>query len=937
MGLKHFLKSIQKPGRYLKQNITQQGFYGNDEASPKIFKPGEFISEENIKKYKIPGHLFVHPDSLRNTGAFDFAAKKKNIFSVGIIRTVKGLGDVLILSVIGKALKEQYPGRVKVWFAVHPGHEELLKHNPYIDKIFTSKEKLMNEHPDVHINVNDLEFKTEIRDEEKIVCNRTALYLDKMGLVVEDKTPYYKITEEEKKFAKMELKNLGYHLDKPIIGIQLYGSNISKTYPHMIKVAKELQQQGYQIFYLDEKPYRYEIREIAAIVNETVLIITPNSFFYHLAGALRKRAIALFGYTDGKVWTEDYEKVTPLQIPCPEGRKRCWWKIECIPGANLHEKETKFTPRCLAEIPIRQVLEKVNEHLIGKKRILVVMLTYNGIEMTKRAVDSIKSFHDYDIFIIDNKSSDGTPKWLQKNNINYVSKKSTVAEALNIGLKKAYDEKYDYTLVCNNDIILGTNYIDKVVEVAERRQCLAVSGRIINKGEKVKELPPKLKTAESPMHITIAGSFSAILLSQKCLEVIGKFDERYRPRYQEDDDYLLRIRLFEGDLIYTYSTEFLHLLGQVVKSIEKEKINQVTDWSRNVQQYKKKWGFDPYTERNVHLNLADIKRRCPDWEKKILISLSKKSKPSTVKRYDTVKEIIEAAVVKNGKANALIIRGMGGAGDIIFLSIIARALKKYHGNKINIDYAIPTQFFSILEEDPYIHKIVDYKTANQEGYDFILDLTDYEYRAELNQVEKYGEIKTARTEFYLNFIKYKDDLKPDYFVSKKEVKLAENEWGKTGQKRIGMVFEGSNLMKSWHGMENLYRKLIKLGYHVIQLDEKIRDRYRYNFRQMGAVIATADLIISPDTGASNQAGALNIPVITIFSNRNGKNFEKMFKSMIAVQGECPQLKENYCDYKVPCMPGTIRQYRKKESIRPPACFQNLKVERVLEEIKKVLE
>jgi hypothetical protein len=37
------------------------------------------------------------------------------------------------------------------------------------------------------------------------------------------------------------------------------------------------------------------------------------------------------------------------------------------------------------------------------------------------------------------------------------------------------------------------------------------------------------------------------------------------------------------------------------------------------------------------------------------------------------------------------------------------------------------------------------------------------------------------------------------------------------------------------------------------------------------------------------------------------------------------------------MPGTIRQYRKKESIQSPACFQNLKVEKVLKEIKKVLE
>lgn len=930
-------KLSQKDGKVLRKNISQQGFYGAGAPNVRIFKPGEFVENTIIKDYRIPSHLFVHPDSLRNMGAFDFAAKKKKIFTVGIIRTVEGLGDVLILSVIGKALKNQYPGKVKVWFVVRPGHEVLLENNPYIDKVFTSEKALMDERPDVHINVNDLEFKTEIRDEEKIVCNRTVLYLSKMGLSVENKTPTYIVTEKEKDWAKKELKKLGYDLEKSIIGIQLYGSNISKTYPHMGKVGEKLKKKGYQIFYLDIKPYEYELREIAAIANEMTLMITPNSFFYHLAGALKKRAAALFGYTDGKIWTEDYEKVTHVQIPCPKGGKRCWWKIECVPGTSLQEKENKATPDCLAKIPIEQVLEEVDNHLIKRKRVFVLMLTYNGLGMTKMAIDSFRSFHDYDIFIVDNVSTDGTIKWLEKNNIKYISKKTSVAQALNVGLKKAYDEKYDYVLVCNNDIVVEENYIDKLVETAERRKCLAVSGRIINKGDRIVELPPKVRAAESLMLVTIAGSFSALLLSRKCLEVVGKFDERYYPRYQEDDDYLLRIRLFEGELTYVYSTAFLHLLGQVVKHIPKERINMSTDWGRNVQQYRKKWGFDPYKERNVHMNLKNVKRRCPDWRKKILIPLSEESKPIKDRRYNTAKELIEAAIKKKKKADVLIMRKTNGYGDIILSSIIARVLKKYHKDKINVDYAIQIRYASVLNGNPYIRKVMEYRGADQSGYDFVLDISDYEYRAEINQNEKFGKITSARTEVYLGLIKYKDDLKPDYFVTEEEKIWAEKEWGKTGQKRIAINFEGSNLMKRWPRMKLLCETLANRGYYIIQLDGKIGDKYKYNFRQMGALIAKADLVISPDTGASNLAGALEIPVITIFSHRNGGNFARMFKSMVIVQGECPHLKENYCDYKVPCIPGTLQEYRRKENVKTLDCFQNLKVERVLEEVKRILK
>lgn len=934
--IKRFFEVTQKKSRCLRLNISQQGFYG-EESRIRIFKPGELISGEDIRKYRIPAHLFMHPDSLRNMGAFKFAAEKKDVFSVGIIRTISGLGDVLLLSIIGKALKEQYPGKAKVWFAVHPGHEVLLENNPHIDKVFTSEEELMDAQPDIHFSINDLEFKAELREEDGDVPNRTALYLSKMGLSVENKTPTYIVTEEEKLAAQKTLKKLGYSLKKPIIGVQLYGSNISKTYPHMRDVAKKLKEQGHQTFYLDTKPYKYGLREVAAIANEMALMITPNSFFYHLAGALRKRAIALFGYTDGAVWTEDYEKVIPLQIPCPKGRKRCWWRIECIPGADLKEKENKATPECLANISVEQVLEEVNRQPLERKSILIVMLTYNGLGMTKQAVDSIRSFHDYDIFIVDNISNDGTIKWLQKNNIKHISKQASVAEALNIGLKKAYDKKYDYVLVCNNDIILEENYIDKVVEIAERRKCFAVSGRIINKGGRITELPSRVKTAEASMAVTIAGSFSAILLSRECLEVVGKFDERYRPRYQEDDDYLLRIRLSGNDLIYTYLTSFLHLLGQVVKTIKKEKINYLTDWNRNVQQYKQKWGFDPYKERNVHMCLNDVRRHCPDWQKKILIPLSEKSKFVKDKRHATVKRIIEAAIRKKKKADVLIMRKTNGYGDIILSSIIARALKKYHKGKVNIDYAIQTRYMPVLDGNPYIRKVMEYRGVDRSGYDFVLDISDYEYRAEMNQTEKFGRIKLARTELYLDLIKYKDDLKPDYFVTGEEKTWAERKWNRTNQKRIAINFEGSNLMKYWPGMESLQRVLINQGYHIIRLDEKTGGGYRYSFRQMGALIAKADLVISPDTGASNLAGALEIPVITIFSHRNGENFARMFKSMVVVQGECPHLKENYCDYKVPCISGTLQEYRKKENVKILDCFQNLKVEKVLEEVKRILK
>jgi len=92
-------------------------------------------------------------------------------------------------------------------------------------------------------------------------------------------------------------------------------------------------------------------------------------------------------------------------------------------------------------------------------------------------------------------------------------------------------------------------------------------------------------------------------------------------------------------------------------------------------------------------------------------------------------------------------------------------------------------------------------------------------------------------------------------------------------------------------------------------------------------VSQANIVVSPDSGVSNLAATLDIPVVTIFSNRNKANFEKMFNTMVGVQGDCPNRKENYCDFFVPCL-GT-GAHRPKENIRIPDCMLRLSSGKVL--------
>ena len=617
-------------GPRLRDDVCGQTWY-DEFHNPISVKPGATIPNWVVDNCQVLPEL-IHPDSLRLEGAFEFAARSKSHFTVAITRDMNGRGDVLMASVIAKALKDKYDTAVSVWMAVKPGHERLLQGNLWVDKIYSSEPQMHLDGPDIKMNVNDLEFRAEVKafeSEGRVQKNRTTLYLEGMGLSLINKTPIYVVTEEERRWATKTLVSLGYDLDKPIIGLQYSGSNITRTYPHMDDVEICLTHDGFQTFCLDHRSagrYDYDLGQIGALVERMTLVVTPNSFFYHLAGALKRRAVVLFGSETGELWTEDYEKATPLQIDCPHKKQRCWWSLACLPGINLRQKEQTYTPACLEQIPAARVVEEVKRHLLTPRRILVVVLTWNLLELTKKTIDSVRSFHNYDLLVLDNGSTDGTIEWLQSQHISFTSYPSTVPEAWNAGMCRALKGDYDYVLLCNNDIILSPTYIDMAVEVAERRALWAVTGAVFNRSEStLDKFVYQTQNVEQTMQVIGSGDYSAVLLSRECMKKIGAFDEQFCPRYQSDEDHALRLRLSGHPMLKTFKTTFYHMSGSVMLANSETADQYDAEWKANVELFKKKWCVDLYAERSFCSNDAEMKKRNLDWESKVQISLKEKT------------------------------------------------------------------------------------------------------------------------------------------------------------------------------------------------------------------------------------------------------------------------------------------------------------------------
>jgi len=896
---------------FVNEGKIEESFYDKGELVTLLPKQAKFIGglESDLM------HYLMYPGFWESQKVFEeLKAKNKKMIVLVDVSRIDRWGDNLMSTIVPKSFKESYEDNVTIDVLAHPKMVPAWEENPNVRTILTEK----SETPyDLVVDLNSLEFKYKPTTGEK--CS--DILLKKAGLHTVNKTPTYKVSSEEQEWAHTHIAGLPH----PIIGVGSESFARVRTYPHMAELIEGLKAFDGTVIILDEKDdegkYRYSFREMGALINECDWVVANDSGVLHLAGALKKRLVGIFGHTDGKVICENYEKAIPINATkCPTDQHPCWWEVPCLEGASYQVKEPLGPTACLEALTPEEIINQMCDALSSVKKVLVVMLTFDLLHWTKLAVESIRSFHDWDLFVADNESTDGTIEWLKKKGIDFVAKRCGVAAAQNIGFRKFLEGDYDYVLLVNNDVALHYNAIDSLVEMMEKNPQL---GGLT--ATELTKIAPWMVDHETPQGTGFeviqdipTSAYSCTIFSRELVEKIGLFDEHFTPRYIEDNDYTLRLRIAGKQFAKSKEALFYHAVGAVLGSKADERAGRNYHWDKNISYYLEKWGFLPHEPQ-------DLSKVGPEHYKGKLVQ--------DLRAYLNAPNV-RPPVVR-------IKCCLAGLGDAIFRSIVARELKRQISPHLRVIYTVsfdPTDTMSqkslerrgILSTYPYIDQV---EATEIEAADFSLDLTETEFREEWQEISREGRIVSARTEIYLKIAGLEcDQLKPDYFVLPSEAELATKYWNAhLGKKRIVMAKEGSNKLKCWHGMDELEHRLVAEGYVVVHPGKEDMD-----FRHLGAVISQADLVISPDSGPSNLAGALGVPALTLFSNRNGENFEKMFPSMIAIQGTCPYHTCNYCDYKMTCSK-TEGPYRIKENgLGEPECFKNLSVERVLMIIKEVL-
>lgn len=205
---------------------------------------------------------------------------------------------------------------------------------------------------------------------------------------------------------------------------------------------------------------------------------------------------------------------------------------------------------------------------VGRKqidfmKIIVIVVTYNGMKWYKNCFDSIRnsSIHA-DTIVIDNNSSDGTVQFIKDNypEINLIESKVNLGfgKANNIGLKYAIEIDADFVFLLNQDAWVRPDTIEKLAVKLEENLEYGILSPVHLNG-KENELDANFAAyirpaacsnlisdfiikgkAEDKIYPVKFVNAAFWMISKTCLLTIGGFDPVF-PHYGEDDNYIGRV------------------------------------------------------------------------------------------------------------------------------------------------------------------------------------------------------------------------------------------------------------------------------------------------------------------------------------------------------------------------------------------------------------
>ncbi len=242
-------------------------------------------------------------------------------------------------------------------------------------------------------------------------------------------------------------------------------------------------------------------------------------------------------------------------------------------------------------------------------KVSIVVVTYNNLDLTRQCLESVLTrteWPNYELFVVDNGSTDGTPDYLWE----LASKDSrlrVICNPENRGFAAANNQALrlaegDFLVLLNNDTVVPRGWLSGLVRHLSAHPDFGLVGPVTNWIGNEAQIPVGYKRLEDMprwaegyvrehdgefFDISVAALFCAAMRRDTFLRV-GELDERFGAGMFEDDDYAIRVREV-GLRVVCVEDVFVHHHGKAAfKQMEDAQYQEL--FERNRKLFEAKWG-----------------------------------------------------------------------------------------------------------------------------------------------------------------------------------------------------------------------------------------------------------------------------------------------------------------------------------------------------------
>ena len=325
--------------------------------------------------------------------------------------------------------------------------------------------------------------------------------------------------------------------------------------------------------------------------------------------------------------------------------------------------------------------------------------------------------------------------------------------------------------------------------------------------------------------------------------------------------------------------------------------------------------------------------------------------------------------MKNNGGKKILIFRPGAIGDVVMTTVIAKAIKEKYPNYV-IHYLTQTNISPILENNPYIDKIIVLKRKDRKSISYIFNLIKTifceRYDVIFNLTNSVRNILISILSVPKKIVFRKDYGGPwveDYFLTAKkifpEIELPKNltlgvnktdlekitnqlknypkphimiiPGGATDKNRQGRIWNIKKWAELNKNLQNKYGGTIFVvgSKGERETHEQLKDSNiivtsgEYTLSESSALLSKSDLVISSDTGTVHIASAHNIPAISLLGSTSPDKIKPYGDKSFYISADTD------CKF---CWKKKCKHLKEGEKYTP--CMENISPETVMDKIAK---